>query len=63
MRQAITDPEGGWRSPEAATVVIDRDYVLAAAGLLSFIHPDVAARLLRHLPTPPAARMKGTFTR
>jgi len=58
MRRAITDPEGGWRTPEAATVVIDRDYVLAAAGLLSFTHPKVAARLLLHLPTPPAVRMR-----
>jgi len=63
MRRATADPEGGWRSPEAAAVVIDRDYVLAAAGLLSFAHPDVAARLLQHLPTPSAVRMKGTFTR
>jgi uncharacterized protein (TIGR01319 family) len=64
MTRAITDPGGGWRSPEAATVVIDRDYVLAAAGLLSFTHPDVAVRLLRHLPTPPpVVRKKGTFSR
>jgi uncharacterized protein (TIGR01319 family) len=62
MRRAITDPDGGWRSPEAATVVIDRDYVLAAAGLLSFSRPDVAARLLRALRTPPPVQIRGTST-
>ncbi|MEZ5098130.1 MAG: glutamate mutase L [Nocardioides sp.] len=43
------DLEGGWQLPRAARVVVDRDYVLAAAGLLAAEHPTVAARLLTGL--------------
>ena len=36
---------GGWQLPRAARVVVDPDYVLAAAGLLAGAHPDAAYRL------------------
>jgi uncharacterized protein (TIGR01319 family) len=36
----------GWQLPDRARVVVDRDYVLAAAGLLAADHPDAANRLL-----------------
>ncbi len=38
--------EGGWQLPRAARVVVDRDYVLAAAGLLVAEHPAAAYRLV-----------------
>ena len=41
--------EGGWQLPREPVVVVDRDYVLAAAGLLAEEHPVAAHRLLRHL--------------
>lgn len=44
---ALADRAGGWKAPEHASVVVDRHYVLAAAGLLSFDHPETAAQLLR----------------
>jgi uncharacterized protein (TIGR01319 family) len=34
-----------WQLPERAQVVVDTDYVLAAAGLLAPAHPDAAYRL------------------
>jgi len=34
----LCDHAGGWPLPRAATVVVDRDYVLAAAGLLAAEH-------------------------
>jgi uncharacterized protein (TIGR01319 family) len=40
---------GGWQVPEHPKVVVDADYVLAAAGLLSFHHPAAAHGLLRSL--------------
>ena len=40
---------GGWQVPEHPRVVVDADYVLAAAGLLSFHHPAAAHGLLRSL--------------
>lgn len=42
------DPEG-WQLPEAPRVVVDRDYVLAAVGLLAGEHPEAAARLAARL--------------
>jgi uncharacterized protein (TIGR01319 family) len=39
----LTDHAGGWRLPAAPRLTVDRDYVLAAAGLLWQDHP-VAAR-------------------
>jgi uncharacterized protein (TIGR01319 family) len=40
---------GGWQLPRAPRVVVDRDYVLAAAGLLVAEHPAAAHRLVRRL--------------
>lgn len=39
-------PDGEWQLPRAPRVVVDRDYVLAPAGLLAGRHPAVAHRLL-----------------
>ena len=41
--------EGGWQLPRRARVVVDTDYVLAAAGLLADPHPLAAYRLVRTL--------------
>jgi uncharacterized protein (TIGR01319 family) len=41
--------EGGWQLPRAPVVVVDRDYVLAAAGLLAEEHPLAAHRLVGRL--------------
>jgi uncharacterized protein (TIGR01319 family) len=41
--------EGGWQLPRDPVVVVDRDYVLAAAGLLAEDHPVTAHRLVRRL--------------
>jgi uncharacterized protein (TIGR01319 family) len=38
-----------WQLPERAQVVVDTDYVLAAAGLLAAQHPDAAYRLVTGL--------------
>ncbi|RYB92637.1 glutamate mutase [Nocardioides glacieisoli] len=43
--------EGGWQLPRAPTVVVDHDYVLAAAGLLAAEHPLAAHRLVDRLRT------------
>jgi uncharacterized protein (TIGR01319 family) len=43
------DIEGGWLLPRATRTAVDRDYVLAAAGLLVEDHPDAARALLRSL--------------
>lgn len=40
---------GGWQLPRAPRVVVDADYVLAAAGLLAGEHPEAAYALLRGL--------------
>jgi uncharacterized protein (TIGR01319 family) len=45
----VGEVEGGWQLPRAARVVVDRDYVLAAAGLLTAAHPEAAYRLTRRL--------------
>ncbi|WP_322920021.1 glutamate mutase L [Nocardioides renjunii] len=41
--------EGGWQLPRDPVVVVDRDYVLAAAGLLAEEHPIAAHRLVSRL--------------
>jgi uncharacterized protein (TIGR01319 family) len=41
--------EGGWQLPRRPRVVIDHDYVLAAAGLLAARHPEAAYRLVTGL--------------
>jgi len=43
-RHLTTDE--GWQLPENPRIVIDRDYVLAAAGLLAEEHPEAARALL-----------------
>ena len=43
--------EGGWQLPRDPAVVVDHDYVLAAAGLLAGEHPDAAYRLVHRLRT------------
>jgi uncharacterized protein (TIGR01319 family) len=43
------DVEGGWQLPVAPRLVVDRDYVLAAAGLLVRRHPLAAYQLVRTL--------------
>jgi uncharacterized protein (TIGR01319 family) len=40
---------GGWQLPEAPRTVVDRDYVLAPAGLLAAEHPRAAHALLARL--------------
>ncbi|MBO3743689.1 glutamate mutase L [Actinoplanes flavus] len=42
----LSDVAGGWAVPDRARAVIDEQYVLAAAGLLSGDHPAVAGELL-----------------
>ncbi|MCB0905882.1 MAG: glutamate mutase L, partial [Nocardioidaceae bacterium] len=49
---SIGEVEGGWQLPRAPRVVVDRAYVLAAAGLLADLHPDVAHRLAATLAAP-----------
>jgi hypothetical protein len=39
------DLAGGWQLPRSPEVVVDADYVLAAAGLLAGPHPVAAYRL------------------
>jgi uncharacterized protein (TIGR01319 family) len=41
--------DADWQLPERAQVVVDTDYVLAAAGLLAADHPDAAYRLVTGL--------------
>nr|WP_220481789.1 glutamate mutase L [Nocardioides ginsengisegetis] len=48
------DLDGGWQLPEHARVVVDTDYVLAAAGLLAGPHPEAAYRLVLRLVAPAA---------
>ncbi|HET8960370.1 glutamate mutase L [Nocardioides sp.] len=43
------DVDGGWQLPRAPRVVVDHDYVLAAAGLLADRHPQAAYRLVTRL--------------
>jgi uncharacterized protein (TIGR01319 family) len=59
LRPASADRAGGWRVPERARLAVDRQYVLAAAGLLAAEHPAAAARLAAAavvpVPLPAAA--------
>jgi uncharacterized protein (TIGR01319 family) len=43
------DAQAGWQLPESPRAVVDRDYVLAAAGLLAAAHPEAAYALLARL--------------
>ena len=50
----LTDHAGGWALPHRPVTAVDRDYVLAPAGLLAAEHPAVALALLQsRLPTVP----------
>jgi uncharacterized protein (TIGR01319 family) len=46
---SLGEVEGGWQLPRRARVIVDSDYVLAAAGLLASAHPEAARRLVRRL--------------
>lgn len=46
VKAAVVDPAGGWRTPDDARFIVDKKYVLAAAGLISRSDTDVAMRLL-----------------
>ena len=46
---SVGEVEGGWQLPVRPRVVVDRDYVLAAAGLLVERHPEAAHRLVNRL--------------
>ncbi len=46
---SVGEVEGGWQLPQHPRIVVDRDYVLAAAGLLVTRHPEAAYRLVRRL--------------
>ena len=43
------DAGEGWQLPDRARVVVDHDYVLAAAGLIAAEHPDAGYRLAMSL--------------
>jgi len=49
------DATGGWQLPRAPRLVVDRDHVLAPAGLLADTHPEAAYRLLRRIAFAPWA--------
>ncbi|MFI5907793.1 glutamate mutase L [Dactylosporangium sp. NPDC051541] len=49
VRAALDDHAGGWALPRDPAITVDRDYILAAAGLLAADHPDAAAALCRAL--------------
>jgi uncharacterized protein (TIGR01319 family) len=50
LRAAVGDHvDGGWLVPRAPAVVVDSEYVLAAAGLLAQQHPTAAYSLLMRL--------------
>lgn len=46
VRTAVSDPDGGWRTPERAEAVVDARYVLAAAGLIGRVDARAAVALL-----------------
>ncbi|GAA4603323.1 uncharacterized protein (TIGR01319 family) [Actinoplanes octamycinicus] len=41
----LADTAGGWALPDRARTIVDREYLLAAAGLLAVDHPAAAAGL------------------
>jgi uncharacterized protein (TIGR01319 family) len=55
LRAATGDrPEGGWLVPRAPRILVDTQYVLAAAGLLAADHPNAAYALLSGLVEIPS---------
>jgi uncharacterized protein (TIGR01319 family) len=49
LTDALVPRGGGWQLPEHARVTVDRDYVLAPAGLLAERYPEAAYALLARL--------------
>ena len=49
LTDSTGETDGGWQLPRAPRVVVDRDYLLAAAGLLAGPHPRTAYRLVMRL--------------
>ncbi|MBM6402746.1 glutamate mutase L [Phycicoccus sp. CSK15P-2] len=49
LAAALADHGGGWRVPDRARTTVDRDYVLAAVGLLADEDPALAAALAGRL--------------
>jgi uncharacterized protein (TIGR01319 family) len=49
LHSVLSDHAGGWAVPQAASPVVDTDYLLAPAGLLAVDHPATARTLLRRL--------------
>ena len=49
----LVGDQGDWQVPRRPRVVVDTDYVLAAAGLLAQPHPRAAYRLVSSLLGPP----------
>ncbi len=47
VEAAVSDPAGGWRTPERARSMVDGRYVLAAAGLIGQVDREAAMRLLQ----------------
>ncbi len=60
---SVGDVEGGWQLPVRPRVVVDREYVLAAAGLLVERHPQAAYRLVRGSETSGLHREFGAEVR
>ena len=54
LADSVGELPGGWQLPRAPRIVVDTDYVLAAAGLLARSHPEAAYRLVRTLWEPVA---------
>jgi uncharacterized protein (TIGR01319 family) len=54
VARVAADSGGAGSILDGTPVVVDRQYVLAAVGLLAPDHPDAAAALARGLVTPPA---------
>ena len=46
VKSAVSDPAGGWRTPQGATSLVDEHYVLAAAGLISRTDSEAAMALM-----------------
>ncbi|CAA9349236.1 MAG: Probable reactivating factor for an aminomutase or amino-lyase [uncultured Nocardioidaceae bacterium] len=49
LSAAVGEREGGWQLPRHPRVVVDRDYVLAPAGLLAQEYPEAAHQLVSTL--------------
>jgi uncharacterized protein (TIGR01319 family) len=57
LAEVLTDHAGGWSLPRAASVVVDSQYVLAAAGLLAAHHDAAAMGLLQRLVSVSGIRL------